>query len=88
MASDSRTTTDAASRSMQVVCDPCRRRRIKCDYQFPCRQCENAFLTCRRDHVPRKRGPKRGHGKVIAELRVREAQERERHSRESSVERV
>jgi Fungal specific transcription factor domain len=48
---------------------------IRCDGELPCRQCLNASLTCKRDHVPKKRGPKRGHGRVINELRAREAQE-------------
>lgn len=38
---------------------------IRCDGQLPCQQCLNASLTCKRDHVPRKRGPKRGHGRVM-----------------------
>ncbi|RYP36054.1 hypothetical protein DL767_003526 [Monosporascus sp. MG133] len=56
----------------RTVCDHCRRRRIRCDGQLPCQQCKNATLTCKRDHVPKKRGPKRGHGRVINELRARE----------------
>ncbi|KAH8195742.1 hypothetical protein TruAng_010096 [Truncatella angustata] len=34
--------------------------------------CSGATLTCKRDHVPKKRGPKRGHGRVINELRAQE----------------
>ena len=48
---------------------------IRCDGQLPCQQCRNATLTCKRDHVPKKRGPKRGHGRVINELRARERQQ-------------
>ena len=48
---------------------------IRCDGQLPCQQCKNATLTCKRDHVPKKRGPKRGHGRVINELRARERQQ-------------
>ncbi|KUI67212.1 putative sucrose utilization protein SUC1 [Cytospora mali] len=68
----------------RTVCDHCRRRRIRCDGKYPCQQCINATLTCKRDHVPRKRGPKRGHGRVINELRAREIKERE--SRDNSAE--
>ncbi|KAH8752826.1 hypothetical protein F5883DRAFT_397616, partial [Diaporthe sp. PMI_573] len=68
--------------SKRTVCDHCRRRRIRCDGQLPCQQCLNASLTCKRDHVPRKRGPKRGHGRVMC-LRVRE---KERESRDNSAE--
>ncbi|KAF3020658.1 hypothetical protein E8E14_012740 [Neopestalotiopsis sp. 37M] len=56
----------------RTVCDNCRRRRIRCDGKYPCQQCMGATLTCKRDHVPRKRGPKRGHGRVINELRAQE----------------
>lgn len=45
---------------------------IRCDGRFPCQQCAGATLTCKRDHVPKKRGPKRGHGRVINELRAQE----------------
>ncbi|CAK7566983.1 MAG: hypothetical protein SEPTF4163_004940 [Sporothrix epigloea] len=55
----------------RTVCDHCRRRRIRCDGQLPCQPCVNASLVCRRDHVPLKRGPKRGRGRVINELRER-----------------
>lgn len=54
------------------VCDHCRTRRIKCDYQFPCQQCLNAALVCKRDQVPRKRGPKPGHGRVLDRIRSKE----------------
>ncbi|WQF83730.1 hypothetical protein CDEST_08744 [Colletotrichum destructivum] len=57
----------------RTVCDHCRRRRIRCDGKFPCEQCVHASLTCKREHVPKKRGPKRGHGRVINELRARES---------------
>ncbi|KAL9942326.1 hypothetical protein ACHAQF_002960 [Verticillium nonalfalfae] len=56
----------------RTVCDHCRRRRIRCDGKYPCEQCLNAALTCKRDHVPKKRGPKRGHGRVINELRAKD----------------
>ncbi|KAI1343666.1 hypothetical protein F5Y15DRAFT_172850 [Xylariaceae sp. FL0016] len=58
--------------SRRTVCDLCRQRRIRCDGGFPCDKCVNATLKCKRDHVPKKRGPKRGHGRVINELRARE----------------
>ncbi|KAF5525926.1 putative sucrose utilization protein SUC1 [Colletotrichum aenigma] len=58
--------------------------RIRCDGKFPCEQCVHASLTCKRDHVPKKRGPKRGHGRVINELRAKESsqthpQQQQRH---------
>ncbi|KAM0274395.1 hypothetical protein ACHAQH_007897 [Verticillium albo-atrum] len=57
----------------RTVCDHCRRRRIRCDGKYPCEQCLNAALSCKRDHVPKKRGPKRGHGRVINELRAKDS---------------
>ncbi|KAK1579740.1 fungal-specific transcription factor domain-containing protein [Colletotrichum navitas] len=51
----------------------CRLHGIRCDGKFPCEQCVHASLTCKREHVPKKRGPKRGHGRVINELRARES---------------
>ncbi|KAF6830086.1 fungal specific transcription factor [Colletotrichum musicola] len=61
----------------RTVCDHCRRRRIRCDGKFPCEQCVHASLTCKRDHVPKKRGPKRGHGRVINELRAKESTQKQ-----------
>ncbi|KAA8575503.1 hypothetical protein MFRU_002g00450 [Monilinia fructicola] len=54
------------------VCDNCRRRRIRCDGNFPCKQCGNTSLTCKREHVPKRRGPKKGSGRVINELRAQD----------------
>ncbi|RAL61489.1 hypothetical protein DID88_009418 [Monilinia fructigena] len=54
------------------VCDNCRRRRIRCDGKFPCKQCGNTSLTCKREHVPKRRGPKKGSGRVINELRAQD----------------
>ncbi|KAN0090476.1 hypothetical protein V8E51_019055 [Hyaloscypha variabilis] len=56
----------------RTVCDHCRRRRIRCDGEFPCNQCNNAALSCKREHVPKRRGPKRGTGRVINELRAQD----------------
>ncbi|KAK4174647.1 hypothetical protein QBC36DRAFT_36607 [Triangularia setosa] len=67
------------------VCDHCRTRRIKCDYQFPCQQCTNAALVCKRDQVPRKRGPKPGHGRVLDRIRSKEEEALGMVSRESSA---
>lgn len=58
----------------RTVCDHCRRRRIRCDGNFPCNQCVAVSLGCKREHVPKKRGPKIGSGRVINELRAREGE--------------
>ncbi|CAK7264369.1 hypothetical protein SEPCBS119000_000964 [Sporothrix epigloea] len=64
-------TASSQAHAKRTVCDHCRRRRIRCDGQLPCLPCVNASLVCKRDHVPLKRGPKRGRGRVINELRER-----------------
>ncbi|EPE03049.1 c6 zinc finger domain containing protein [Ophiostoma piceae UAMH 11346] len=71
----------------RTVCDHCRRRRIRCDGLLPCQPCINASLACKRDHVPLKRGPKRGRGRVINELRERYSIDTNgnKHSRENSA---
>ncbi|KAI0025947.1 hypothetical protein F4780DRAFT_720553 [Xylariomycetidae sp. FL0641] len=61
-----------ASPPKRPVCDHCRRRRIRCDGQSPCEQCVSASLSCKREHIPKKRGPKRGHGRVINDIRAQE----------------
>ncbi|WYZ37750.1 hypothetical protein EsH8_II_001256 [Colletotrichum jinshuiense] len=71
--SQSQSQHQSAAVPKRTVCDHCRRRRIRCDGKFPCEQCVHASLTCKREHVPKKRGPKRGHGRVINELRARES---------------
>jgi hypothetical protein len=45
---------------------------IRCDGEFPCNQCNHASLSCKREHVPKRRGPKRGSGRVINELRAQD----------------
>jgi hypothetical protein len=48
---------------------------IRCDGEFPCNQCNSASLSCKREHVPKRRGPKRGSGRVINELRAQDGDE-------------
>ncbi|KAK0705505.1 hypothetical protein B0H67DRAFT_385407 [Lasiosphaeris hirsuta] len=69
------------------VCDGCRKRRVKCDYQPRCRPCVEREIVCKRDHVPGKRGPKRGRGRVIDELKAEVPREAARPARCSSDER-
>jgi hypothetical protein len=35
-------------------------------------------LSCKREHVPKRRGPKRGSGRVINELRALNGEERKK----------
>ncbi|TDZ61448.1 putative sucrose utilization protein SUC1 [Colletotrichum trifolii] len=60
----------------------CRFHGIRCDGKFPCEQCVHASLTCKRDHVPKKRGPKRGHGRVINELRAKESSQKQQQQQQ------
>lgn len=52
-------------------CDQCRRRKVKCQQttEGPCDRCLQSSLTCTRDILRKKRGPKKGSGSVIAKLR-------------------
>lgn len=45
---------------------------IRCDGELPCCQCTNSGLTCKREHIPKRRGPKKGSGRIINELRAQE----------------
>ncbi|KAK3396815.1 hypothetical protein B0T20DRAFT_243585 [Sordaria brevicollis] len=77
--SSNATTAGSSNRPVQPpkVCDKCRLRRIRCDYQSPCQPCLDAKLQCTRNHVPRKRGPRPGRGRLINRLREREAGKKE-----------
>ncbi|EGO56117.1 hypothetical protein NEUTE1DRAFT_44696 [Neurospora tetrasperma FGSC 2508] len=86
--SSSNATSAAGSSNRPVqppkVCDKCRLRRIRCDYQSPCQPCIDAKLQCTRNHVPRKRGPRPGRGRLINRLREREAGKKEEQRPSSS----
>ncbi len=66
-------TTIAHGKIMRVPCDQCRRRRVRCNGESPCDRCLSAGLRCLHEYVPKRRGPKKGVGKVIAELKKSEA---------------
>lgn len=53
----------------RVACDQCHRRKVKCDEGLPCEKCQSASLQCTRQLVRKRRGPKKGSGTVIAQLR-------------------
>ncbi|KAE8144906.1 fungal-specific transcription factor domain-containing protein [Aspergillus avenaceus] len=40
------------------ACDNCRRRKIKCNRQFPCDKCQRLLLSCSYSDVLRRKGPK------------------------------
>ncbi|KAK1775409.1 hypothetical protein QBC45DRAFT_473749 [Copromyces sp. CBS 386.78] len=84
--SSNATTSGSSNRPVQPpkVCDKCRLRRIRCDYQSPCQPCVDAKLQCTRNHVPRKRGPRPGRGRLINRLREREAGKKQEHRPSSS----
>src|SRR6187402_3953771 len=54
---------------MGVPCDQCRLRRVRCTGSLPCDKCIRAGLHCKYEYVPKRRGPKHGVGKVIAQLK-------------------
>lgn len=51
------------------ACDSCRFRKVKCDRSVPCRNCREASLECLYRHAVRRRGPKRGTGRRLTQLR-------------------
>lgn len=60
--------TDEAQRPRQA-CDSCRFRKVRCDRSVPCRNCREASLECQYRHAVRRRGPKRGTGRRLTQLR-------------------
>ncbi|KAL6399836.1 transcription activator amyR [Ilyonectria robusta] len=53
----------------QQACDNCRCRKIKCDRGSPCKHCVAASLRCQYLHVIRRKGPRRGIGRRLAQLK-------------------
>ncbi|KAH7120688.1 fungal-specific transcription factor domain-containing protein [Dactylonectria macrodidyma] len=53
----------------QQACDNCRYRKIKCDRGSPCKHCIAASLQCQYLHVIRRKGPRRGIGRRLAQLK-------------------
>lgn len=51
------------------ACDCCSRRKVRCDRQKPCQNCQKSDLLCSYASKPKKRGPK-GPTKIIQELRL------------------
>ena len=56
------------------ACDGCHKRKVKCDGQRPCRNCQQSSLICTFDAIPQKKGPKGHRAKIIS--RLREQQQR------------
>jgi hypothetical protein len=54
----------------KLPCDACRRRKVRCDYGRPCDRCQSYNLDCTFDSVRKKRGPKKGKGAVVQQLRA------------------
>ena len=68
---------DTTMSSKKVPCDSCRQRRVRCDGLLPCGFCQRTQLTCRREYVRKKRGPKHGSGKKIEALRAAQSHVKE-----------
>lgn len=52
-------------RLFPIACISCRKKKVKCDGQYPCCQCSIKNLDCQYQE-PRKRGPKSG---LLAKLK-------------------
>lgn len=62
--------TAEGRRSTVFPCDACRRRKVRCNYARPCDRCQSYNLVCTFDSVRKKRGPKKGQGAVVEQLRA------------------
>ncbi|KAF4121929.1 C6 zinc finger protein [Geosmithia morbida] len=62
------------TQAVKRACDACHRRKVKCDGINPCRNCNQASLSCTYNAVPQKKGPKGSRAKVISELRETQRQ--------------
>ncbi|KAM5380847.1 hypothetical protein ACJZ2D_003371 [Fusarium nematophilum] len=51
------------------ACDSCRYRKTKCDRGNPCGTCTRSDIPCRYAHAIRRKGPRRGQGRRLAQLR-------------------
>ncbi|KAL8709622.1 MAG: hypothetical protein Q9220_005714 [cf. Caloplaca sp. 1 TL-2023] len=71
--------------STKRACDACHRRKVRCNGQQPCANCNQAGLGCTYDAIPQKKGPKGSRAKVISELRLREGQKKAEHRRQDST---
>lgn len=61
--------SSSARLGRRLPCDQCHRRKVKCDGDTPCVKCLASELQCTREIVRKRRGPKKGSGSVIAQLR-------------------
>ncbi|KAF2171866.1 hypothetical protein M409DRAFT_18098 [Zasmidium cellare ATCC 36951] len=57
-------------RKTPIPCDQCRKRKVRCDYSNPCERCQTSSLACTYTSVRKKRGPKRGRGSIVEQLRA------------------
>ncbi|KAH6982691.1 hypothetical protein EDB80DRAFT_251516 [Ilyonectria destructans] len=53
----------------QQACDSCRFRKTKCDRGIPCAACTAASIRCQYAQTLRRRGPRGGKGRRLAQLR-------------------
>jgi len=55
--------------AIKRACDPCHRRKVKCDGFNPCKNCNNSSLSCTYNAIPQKKGPKGSRAKIISDIR-------------------
>lgn len=56
------------SRTKKGACDCCRRRKVKCNRDYPCDKCLHNNLLCRYDFVYIRKGPKGTSAKILSSL--------------------
>ncbi|KAL1955925.1 hypothetical protein VTO42DRAFT_7998 [Malbranchea cinnamomea] len=65
----STTTSSGSATARPLACDPCRKRKVRCDRRHPCQKCVEACLTCTYHAVPQRKGPKGRTAPVLTALR-------------------
>ena len=74
MEAGSRSDPAPAASTTKRACDGCHKRKVKCDGQRPCRNCQQSSLICTFDAIPQKKGPKGHRAKIISRLREQQQQ--------------
>lgn len=63
------TSAPKQKRPSSMACDNCRRRKIRCSREQPCRKCTDVALPCAYTSTPRRKGPKGQSAHVLNFLR-------------------
>ncbi|KAJ5242153.1 uncharacterized protein N7469_000480 [Penicillium citrinum] len=62
------------SNMVKQACDACRRRKVRCNNDRPCNQCQSASLACHSSLKRKKKGRQGNSANILNELRAKETQ--------------